>query len=430
MAADSVLSAGGAVAIVTLLIFGYGVTGRRLGRWNLTAPILFMAAGWVISRIFTATPGEVDGVRLLAEATLAIVLFTDAAGVRPSEIEGERGPISRLLLIALPLTIVFGTFLASLLWPQLPFALALLLGAMLAPTDAALGAATVMNKAVPTRIRRILNVESGLNDGMATPVVLFAIAAAAGAEGVSASESVSSALLEIGIGALVGVVLGFGGGRLVRWSSAATTSSVRGRTVATLMLPICAYAFSGLVDGNGFIAAFVAGTFYAAAWRGDGGKATLELAESVAEPMGDATWLAFGALVVPVLLVGLGWQEVVFALAALTILRMLPVALSLIGVGFQLRTVLFLGWFGPRGLASVVFALIALESLEATAGLDDVLATATLTIIGSVLLHGISAATGARSYGRWVRREQPTAEVVHASEPQARGRLSPINHDN
>ncbi len=425
---DSVLSAGGAVALVALLIFGYGVAGRRLGKWNLTAPILFMASGWLISRVFTTTPGEVDGVRVVAEVTLAIVLFTDAAGVRPSEIEGQRGPVSRLLLLALPLTIVLGTALAIVLWPQMPFAAALLLAAMLAPTDAALGAATVMNKAVPVRIRRMLNVESGLNDGLATPVVLFAVAALAGAEGLSASDSARAALVEIAIGALAGAAIGFGGGHLVRWSQGSQASSSRGRAVGVLMLPLFAYAFAGVVSGNGFIAAFVAGTFYAAAWRGDGGHTTLELAESISEPLADATWLAFGTLVVPLLLVNLSWREVLYAVAALTVLRMVPVAVSMIGSSFRVRTVAFIGWFGPRGLASVVFALIALESLELNEVLEDVLATATLTIIGSVILHGVTAGPGARRYGAWVRRVRPAAELEGSAEPRGRGRLAHVNN--
>lgn len=434
MSAESirVLSPGLGVAIAALLIFGYSVVGRRLGRWSLTAPIVFMVSGWVISRLFDATPTEVAGLETLAEATLAIVLFTDAAGVRPRAIGGDRGPISRLLLLGLPLTIALGTLLAVVLWPSMPFYAALLLGAMLAPTDAALGAATVLNKAVPMRIRRILNVESGLNDGLATPVVLFAVAALAGEEGLTAGTSAWSAVVEIGLGAAVGAGVGYGAGRLLRWSAGHGFATARGRMVAVLMLPLFAYTFAGVFDGNGFIAAFLAGTFFAAAWKAGSheGQESLELAESVAEPMGDATWLIFGLLAVPLLLVGLGWREVVFAVCALTVLRMLPVALSLLGTGLRPQTVLFIGWFGPRGLASVVFSLIALESLEMDAALEDVLATAGLTILLSVVLHGVTAAPWARRYGAWVRAVTPAAEVADAAaEPRSRGRLANQNHD-
>ena len=418
------LSAGGALALAALMIFAYGLVGRRLGRWNLTAPILFMASGWFISLIFTTTQAEVATLRVLAEATLAIVLFTDAAGVRPSQIEGQGGPVARLLLVALPLTILAGTLLALGLWPEMPVFAALLLAAMLAPTDAALGAATVLNKAVPVRIRRILNVESGLNDGLATPVVFFAIAALAGSEGISASNSATEALVEIGLGALLGAAIGFAAGRLLRWSLGEKVSTPRGQAVSVLMLPVFAYILANLVSANGFIAAFVAGSFFAAAWRSGRAQESLELAESVTEPMADITWLSFGVFVVPLLLVNLGWQEVVFAVAALTVLRMGPVALALLGSGFRPQTVAFIGWFGPRGLATIVFAMIAVESLEMDAVLEDVLATATLTIIGSVILHGLTAGPGARKYGNWVRRTRPVIELADSTEPRSRGRLA------
>jgi NhaP-type Na+/H+ or K+/H+ antiporter len=421
------LSAGGAIVLATLLIFAYSVVGKRLGRWNLTAPILFTFSGWVIFRIFDSTPGTVHGLKILAEATLALVLFTDAAGVRPSQIEGQRGPVSRLLLIALPLTILAGTLLALVLWPEMSVFTALLLAAIVAPTDAALGAAVVVNKAVPVRIRRILNVESGVNDGLATPVVFFAVAAVAGAEGLSAAGSTREAIAEIALGALIGAAIGIGGGLAVHWSTMRRLSTRQERVVAVLTLPLLSYALAVVASGNGFIAAFVAGTCYAAAWRGGGGSDTLDLAEDLAQPMGDATWLAFGMLVVPVLLVNLDWREAAFALAALTVLRMVPVALSLMGSGFRPPTVLFVGWFGPRGLASVVFALIALESLELNEALEDVLATATLTIIASVILHGITAGPGARAYGAWVRQVNPAAEVADSSEPRGRGRIAHQN---
>lgn len=423
---QAIISSGGGVAIVALLIFGYSIVGRRLGRWSLTAPIVFMFCGWLLSRVFDVTAGEVSGLKVLAEATLAIVLFTDAAGVRPREIEGDRGPMARLLLVGLPLTIAAGTLLAVMLWPQMPVYAALLLAAMLAPTDAALGAATVLNKAVPLRIRRILNVESGLNDGLATPVVLFAIAGLAGEEGLSAGNSVVSALIEIGLGVGVGAVVGFGAGYLVKAATARGLATQSAAPVAVLMIPIFAYTCAGVFEGNGFIAAFVAGTSYAAAWRRDG-HSHLAFAERITEPLGDATWLIFGLLVVPLLLVNLGWREVVFAAAALTVLRMVPVALSLIGVGFQTRTVAFIGWFGPRGLASVVFSLIVLEELTLNDVLQDVLATATLTIIASVLLHGVTAGWGAKRYGAWVAATQPQAELAASTQPTARGRLADVS---
>lgn len=408
--------------MLTILIFAFSLGAKRLGRWNLTAPIVFVAAGWLLSLIVDATPGQVEPFKVLAEATLAIVLFTDAAGVRPRQIGKDGGFIFRLLLLGLPLTIILGLLVAVGLFPAMSVLFALLLASMLAPTDAALGAATVMNKAVPLRVRRVLNVESGLNDGLATPVVLFAIAAIAGEEGLTARTTISSALLEIGLGALIGAAVGVIGGRALRWSRSHEFSTAAGRTVATLMLPALAYSLAVVLHGNGFISAFVAGSFFAAALR-SGEQEALVLAEEVMEPMGYATWLAFGALAVPLLIDHVSVQEFVYAIAALTVIRMVPVALCLLGTGLRLRTVAFIGWFGPRGLASVVFTLIALETLEPTAELATVLEISTITILLSVLAHGMSATPWARRYGAWVA-QRPKVELGESVEPRSRGALA------
>jgi NhaP-type Na+/H+ or K+/H+ antiporter len=423
--AANTLELGTATAIAAALIFAFSVVARRLGRWNLTAPIVFLLTGWLLSLTFGGTSENAEPLKALAEATLAIVLFTDAAGVRPRQIGRDAGAVSRLLLIGLPLTIAAGTLLALGIFPDLPLLMALLLASMLAPTDAALGAATVLNKAVPTRVRRLLNVESGLNDGLATPVVLFAIAALAGEEGLAPVTSLASALIEIGLGAAFGAGLGYAAGAALRYSDSRGLSTGHSRAIAVLMLPLLAYTAASAIGGNGFIAAFVAGSFFAAAHKRSDGQSLL-LAESIVDPMGYATWLAFGALAVPTLLVHLGWQEFVFALAALTVLRMVPVAISLVGSGLRGQTVGFIGWFGPRGLASVVFALIAVESLRPSPELDDVLATATLTIVLSVILHGLTAGPGARRYAHWVQTTQPAAELAESSEPRGRGPMASL----
>lgn len=423
--ASNTIELGTATAIAAFLILAFSLTARKLGRWNLTAPIVFLLAGWLLSLAFGGTADHSEPLKVLAEATLAIVLFTDAAGIRPRQIGHDAATVSRLLLIGLPLTIAAGTLLAVGIFPEMPLLMALLLGSMLAPTDAALGAATVLNKAVPVRVRRLLNVESGLNDGLATPVVLFAIAALAGEEGLAPAASLVTALIEIGLGAALGAALGYAAGAAIRFSDTRLMSTAHSRAIAVLMLPLLAYTLASAIGGNGFIAAFVAGTFFASALKSSDAK-PLVLAESIVEPMGYATWLAFGALAVPTLLINLGWQEFVFAAAALTVLRMVPVALSLLGSGLRGPTVAFIGWFGPRGLASVVFAMLAVEDLRPSSMLDDVLAAATLTIILSVLLHGLTAGPGARRYAAWIATAQPTAELSESSEPRGRGPMSQL----
>lgn len=405
-----------------LLVLGFSLFTKGLDRILVTAPLVFVAIGSVIGfGIGPSDPERVVGLKVIAEVTLVLILFHDAATVRPGEIGGDRGPIMRLLFIGLPLTMLAGWGVATLLFPGVPLMLALLLAAALAPTDAGLGAPTVLNPVVPTRIRRLLNVESGLNDGLATPIVLFAVAAYAGSEGVAPGESAVEALIEIALGTLVGVAAGTLGGLLIGWSKRRGLSSHGSRALATLMIPLLAYGGALMISGNGFVAAFLSGTAFAGAarWLEDEDDA-LELTEQLANPLGYAVWLVFGVTAVPSIWRGLGWNELLFALLALTVLRMVPVAIALLGSGFRPPSVLFIGWFGPRGLASIVFALIALESLELNPAVASVLVTISMTVMLSVVAHGVSAEPLAARYGAWVERVRPPAELQESNQPRTR----------
>jgi NhaP-type Na+/H+ or K+/H+ antiporter len=411
-----------ALLVFAMLVLAFAATARSLGRVNVTAPIVFVAVGGLTAAVTGSVPLPAGPVKALAELTLALVLFHDAAHVRPRQIRAERGLVVRLLLIGLPLTIAAGYLTARALLPGLPVMFALFVAAALAPTDAGLGAATVLNPVVPVRVRRLLNVESGLNDGLATPVVLFAIAALAGEEGLRAGTSAAEAALEIVLGTAVGAAVGAGGGLLLGWSRRRGLSSAHTRAIGVLVLPIIAFTLAEVVGGNTFVSAFVAGTAMAgaAAWTDEEGSA-LELTEMLSEPFGFAVWFVFGFAALPLVWSAVGWREVVFAVASLTALRMVPVALALLGTGLRAQTVAFVGWFGPRGLASVVFALIAVETLEADDDLRKVLTAVALTVLLSVVAHGLTADVLAARYGAWVGREQPTAETVTAAEPRPRG---------
>jgi sodium/hydrogen antiporter len=353
-----------------------------------------------------------------------LILFHDAAQVRPREIGGDRRGILRLLVIGFPLTVMLGFVVARGLFPAMPVMMALLLAAALAPTDAGLGAPTVLNPRVPIRVRRLLNVESGLNDGLATPVVLFAVAALEGTEGLRAGVSLGAALVDLVLGAAVGIVWGAMGGALLGASRRDRWSTRPSRALGVAMLPLLAYGCALLVSANGFVAAFVAGTAFAgvARWIHDEHSA-LGLTEAMADPLGYAVWLVFGFAAVPLVWDAVGARELLFAVLALTVLRMGPVALSLVGTGLRPPSVLFIGWFGPRGLASVVFGLLAVESLESDAHLRTAVATISITVLLSVLLHGFSAAPAARRYGTWVEQAHPSAELATSAEPRARGVL-------
>jgi NhaP-type Na+/H+ or K+/H+ antiporter len=387
-----------AIIGVLAAVFLWGVVSARLQRANLTAPIVLTALGAGLAGLGLA--GGQSGpeqLKPLFEITLVWVLFSDAARVRVQDLRRDVGGVLRLLGLGLPLTVLAGWGLAHWLLPALGVWLALLVGAALAPTDAALGVPVVTNTAVPSRVRRLLTVESGLNDGIATPVVMVAIAGAAAVEGAGEATLPGGALVELAIGVAVGVAVGFAGGWLLRrarrWRWAAEDIS----GIAVLALALLAYVVSVAVEGNGFVAAFCGGIAFGAA-AGRRGPAELAFLEQTGSAVSLLVWLAFGAIAVPIVVDHLGWAVLLYSLLSLTLVRMIPVALALTGSGLDLRTVLFVGWFGPRGLASLVFALLALEELGP--GADEAVAVISLTVLISVIAHGISASPLAARYGR------------------------------
>lgn len=397
-----------AVLLVAAAIFLWGAVASRLERADLAAPIVFtlLGAGLVALGLVEAA-GAPETLKPLAELALVWVLFSDAARVRVQDLRADLGRYSRLLGIGLPLTILAGWGLAKWFFPDLDGWLALLVAAALAPTDAALGVPVVTNPAVPSRIRRLLTVESGLNDGIATPVVMFAIAGAAAAEGMAGASGLGAALAQLAIGTLVGVVIGAGGGALLRLTRRKGWVAENFAGIAVLALALVAYLAALVVGGNGFVAAFCGGMAFGAT-AGRRGRAELVFLEQASGLVSLLVWLAFGAIAVPLLLDRLTPMLVLYAILSLTVARMLPVAISLIGSGLDRNTVLFVGWFGPRGLASLVFALLALEELgESDAGLAVTVIAATVFL--SVVAHGASAAPLAVRYGR--------AESARGPEP-------------
>ena len=387
------------LALVAALVFAWGAVSARLERFDVTAPITFVIAGLVLTHGPLAVLGVMpshEAVKVLAEVTLVLVLFSDASRVGLADLRAELGLCLRLLGIGLPLTIGLGMLLALALFGGISIWLALLIGAALAPTDAALGAGVMLNRAVPARIRRLINVESGLNDGIVTPFVLVAVAGA----GTAAHESATgpgSAVAELALGLAVGVVVGGVGGWLVRLARRRDWVAEGFAGVAVLGLAVCAYASAVALHGNGFIAAFICGLAFASA-AGRRGEPLVPFVEETGALVSLLVWLAFGAIAVAPLLEHLTWQLVVYALLSLTVVRMVPVVLALAGTRLGWATTAFVGWFGPRGLASVVFALIALEDLGEKAS-SPAVAVITATVLLSVVAHGVSAEPLARRYG-------------------------------
>ena len=386
-----------AVAVVAGTVFVWGVVSARLERADLTAPIVFVAVGAVLAGLgMVDAPSAPEVLRPLVEVTLVWVLFSDASRIRVSDLRHDLGVYVRLLGFGLPLTIVLGWALATWLLPGLGVWLALLVAAALAPTDAALGVPVVTNRAVPARIRRLITVESGLNDGIATPVVVVAIAGAASVEGMHGAGP-GTALLALAIGVVVGVAVGAVGGGLLRWARRRGSAAEEFVGIAVLALALGAYAGALVVGGNGFVAAFCGGLAFAST-AGRRGPAEVRFLEQASGLVSLLVWLAFGAVAIPIVLGGVHLAVVLYAVLSLTVVRMLPVALVLLGARLDRATVLFMGWFGPRGLASLVFALLALEELGP--GADDAVATIAVTVLLSVLAHGATAAPLAARFGR------------------------------
>jgi sodium/hydrogen antiporter len=387
------------IAIVAALVFGWGTLSARLEHFDMTAPIIFMLAGLALTHGPLAVLGAVPSralVQVLAEATLFLLLFCDASRIGLGDFRADLSLYLRLLGIGLPLTIGLGLLIALALFGSGGVWIALLIAAALAPTDAALGAGVMLSPAVPGRIRRLINVESGLNDGLATPFVLVAIAGA-GSGGHGSPIGPGQAVADLVVGVLVGAVAGSAGGWLVKiarrrgWIADGFAGS------AVLGLAVSAYASALAAGGNGFVAAFTAGLAFAAT-AGRPGERLVPFVEETGVLVSLLTWLAFGAVAVAPALESLSWQVILYAVASLTVVRMTPVAIALAGSGLRPRAVAFVAWFGPRGLASVIYALLALEELGERAT-GPAVPVITLTVLLSVILHGASAEPLARRYG-------------------------------
>lgn len=417
MSATDVAVAIGAI-VVWLLVSG------RAERANVSSAFALVAAGVVLSHgplaIFHAEL-HTESVRLLAEVALAVVLFGDASRVDLKQLRADVGVPVRLLAVGLPLTIGLGIATAVVVVPGTGFWVAATIAAIVAPTDAALGAPILVDRRVPRRIRRALNVESGLNDGIATPFVNVCLAAAV-AGSLGSSHGVKSAVSHLVVGAVVGAVAGAGGGLLIRAAHRLGAMAHGARPLAVLALAGLAYAAALPLHGNGFIAAFVAGlAFGTTLTEAEDAAACTELTEEVAGGLTMLVWFVFGAVVLVPAVQEAHWQDALFAVLALTVVRMVPVALALTGTGMDRATKAFVGWFGPRGLASVVFTLIAVDALDA-GDAQRVLSAASITVALSVVAHGVTAGPFARRYGARSQGDAPAAGAELRVRPR---RLEP-----
>lgn len=391
------------VAVLAGFVLAYALVSRRLETTPFTGPMLFVGVGVLLGSagVDLLDLGMDQGtVRVLAEATLVLLLFTDAIRIDLRRLRDQIDLPARLLGIGLPLTVVAGALLAVVILPGLGIWEAALVAAILSPTDAALGQAVVSNKKVPARIRQALNVESGLNDGIMLPGITLLLAAAAVDVDLETPQFWAEfAARQIGFGVLVGIAVGYGGGRLIDRFSSRGWMDGAFRQLATLAVGIAAFATAETVGGNGFVAAFVAGLAFGAAAR-EHCQGVYDFAEDEGQLLALLTFLFFGAALAGPALSQLTWRIALYALASLTVVRMVPVALSLVRSGLHPVTVAYVGWFGPRGLASIVFGLFILEEAELPMG-DDLFLVVTWTVLASVFLHGMTSVWLSERYAKW-----------------------------
>lgn len=389
------------LVIAAALVLGYSAVARRLSGTFVTTAIVFTTAGllvgdeglgWFEAQISSSQLG------VLTTAALTVVLFADATRIDLPALREEYAVPARLLGVGLPLTIAAGTGAALLLVDGLGLWAAALLATILAPTDAALGQATVTDRRVPSRIRQGLNVESGLNDGLCVPLVAIFLALVEADEGLSRSSAVRIVAEEIGYGIAGGLVAGFVGAVVLDQARRRDWVDAFGRQVLLLAVPALAFGLADAVGGSGFIAAFVAGIVFGRSARTHVPEP--HLVEQVGAVLTMLTFLAFAAVALGPVLADLDPLWVVYGIASLTLVRMAPVAVALAGTGARPATVAFAGWFGPRGLASIVFALELVET-SGMAEATTIVAVVAVTVGLSIYLHGASAGPWTARYAGW-----------------------------
>ncbi len=398
------------IILVALLILAFALVSRKLEAGILTAPIFFTVGGYLVGphvlKLCHLDPST-EVIRILAEFTLAVLLFADASKIDVRQLRKGLGLPVRLLSVGLPLTIVGGGLAAKLIFPEFSLFEAALLGAILAPTDAALGQAVVSSESVPLKIRQTLTVESGLNDGISVPFVLFFAACASGhilGEGRSSTEWMEFVGMQILVSPLIGAAIGLLGGWLIRRAAIAGFMSRSLQQIGALCLAVLAFSCAELIEANGFIAAFCAGIAVGCSARELATDIT-EFTESEGTVLMYLGFLVFGVSMVGPTLESLTMPLVLYALLSLTLIRMLPVAISLLGTKVGGATTLFTGWFGPRGIASILYAVVILVPGEFPHR-SMLLHVTAFTVLCSIVAHGVSANPLAKWYGATAGRSK------------------------
>jgi NhaP-type Na+/H+ or K+/H+ antiporter len=402
---------------------GYALVSRRLAATAVSAPMVFVGVGLALGPLgldLLSLSGDTEPILALLEATLVLVLFTDALMVRPSALRRDGFLPLRLLGVGLMLTMGLGWLVA---WPLLPgltiWELALV-AIVLTPTDGALGLAAITNPGVPPIVREGLNVESGLNDGMSLPFFVLALAAVA-PEAEGGHGPLGVFVLALVVSTAIGVGVGWLGARSMLEARAREWTASPWDQLFVVAVAFVGYAIAVAVDGSGFIAAWVAGLSFAGVLRGRTSaeshlvQRSAAFAESLASLLTALSFLVFGAVLLGPALQHLGWRVVAYAVLSLTVIRLVPVVLALAGSRLKVPTVAYIGWFGPRGLASIVLGLLVVEAgTPGVALVGDVIA---LTVGISVLAHGASSGYLSSRYAEWYAGATAAGVLLRETSP-------------
>ena len=396
-----------ALIFTALLLFLFGLFPRFSERWAVTGPMVFVVVGILASplgfSLFEVNP-DADIVKLLAEITLVMILFVDASMINRDVLlkSPSRLPM-RLLLVGLPLTMLFGAVMGAVVFPEFGLWAIAMMAFILSPTDAALGQAVVKSRHVPDRIRQTISVESGLNDGIVLPPIFVCFAALSVEASQQDGNWIRFTAMQLTLGPIIGAAVGFVGGRMVEFSGQRDWMDGTFQRLTAFSLAIIAFATAELFHGNGFIAAFCAGLFLGVR-SPEIRERIQEFGEAVAVKFSLFVFLMLGMVMVPFAFGYWGARELMYAVASLTIIRMIPVAISMIGAKVDWPTIAFIGWFGPRGIASVLYLLMAVATLG-LGGFERIYSIIVLTVAISVIAHGISAVPLAKLYGRTANGE-------------------------
>ncbi len=420
---------------VTLCILAAAAISRRIQGTVLTLPMVYVGLGLLIGgRVLGIIELSLESevVRIVAELTLVLVLASDASRIHLRALVRDHSLPLRLLGIGLPLTMILGTLAAAAIFGQMPFWEAAILAVILAPTDASLGQPVVSNSRVPVRIRQTLNIESGLNDGIAMPFLLLAISMAEATEvtQIGSGYWLGLAASQIIFGVLAGLVVGFLGIKFVELGHRRSWMTSAFERISAVALALLAYGLAELVGGNGYIAAFCMGIAAGNASRSEMSKELYEHVEVEVALLMLLTFLMYGSVMLPLALDHINGTVVLYAVLSLTLIRMVPVAISLIGSKLRPGTVLFLGWFGPRGVASILYIFIMLDA-EGLAASEMIYTVVMVTVLFSIFAHGMTAAPVANRYAQRMADEEvvaPDAEE-HADVPEMPLRVKRVRRE-